>query len=759
MEKRLGTFLGVYTPTILTILGVIMYLRFGWLVGHLGLVQVLAIVLLAHVITICTTLSFSSVATNGRVGAGGAYYIISRSLGLEIGGAIGLPLFLSQTFSVTLYSFGLAESLRFVWPDLPLQPVAAAVIVVVGAVSLFGAGAALRSQVVLMVVVGLSIVGFALGTILRGQLSGVALSDASGEVSFWKGFAVFFPAVTGAMAGLGLSGDLRDPIRAIPRGSLLAVGTGLVLYLLIPIGLAVASPVEQLRTNALVWTTVAVGGAWIVLPGLWSAIFSSAVGSILGAPRTLQALARDGLAPRLLAGGRDPRWELLPGLVLSLVIALVAVMLGNLNAVAAVVSMFFLTVYGTTNLVTAFETLGGDPSWRPGLRVHWSINLLGGLSCLGTMFLIAPVAATLAIVCELGLFLLLSRRERQAGWGDARRGLYESLIRWALVRLGERPVSQRNWRPHTMVFVQSLERDLDLVRYADWFSQGRGVVTVCQLLVGDLDEEREDLPGRLDDMKAVLREEELVAFPEIDIVADVVDGIVSVAQANGMAGLSSNTVLLGWPSDPALQEAFLRTQRRLARLRKSLVIGRIKPRHQFRRIGRQREIHVWWGGLQRNGDLMLLLAYLLSRNPEWRDARVRILSVATTETMRSQTQVFLERMLAVVRIDAEFEILLKDPERKVRDMIQQESALADVVFLGLSATAVGQEAAAAQRLDQLAGELPCVFFVHNASVFTGDLLDGGEHEDVDQVVRAPLPGRTGGDEPPEGAESARRARG
>ena len=143
-DHKLGTFIGVFTPTILTILGVIMYLRFGWLVGNLGLIRIVFVVVLANTITFITTLAFSAVATNARVGVGGAYFIISRSLGLELGGAIGVPLFLSQTFSVTLYSYGLAESFRIVWPNLPLMPVTLVIVVGVGVLAVTGAERALE---------------------------------------------------------------------------------------------------------------------------------------------------------------------------------------------------------------------------------------------------------------------------------------------------------------------------------------------------------------------------------------------------------------------------------------------------------------------------------------------------------------------------------------------------------------------------------------------------------------------------------------
>ncbi|MFH2052918.1 MAG: Na-K-Cl cotransporter [bacterium] len=728
MTRKLGTFYGVFTPTILTILGVIMYLRFGWLVGHLGLGRVLPIVLLANVITLITTWSFSAVATNKQVGSGGAYYIISRSLGIEIGGAIGVPLFLSQALSVTLYAYGLAESLQFVWPDLPLQWVTAGVIGAVGLLAFLGAEKALKAQLPLLVLVIASLFALAAGAIIHSGARAVPLSLPTGEVGFWKGFAVFFPAVTGVMAGLGLSGDLKDPMRSLPRGAFAAVLAGLAVYLLVPILLALGAEPAVLRDDPLVWARIAVGGHFLVLPGLWAAIFSSAVGSILGAPRTLQALARDGLAPRVLNRNRNGQPDLLPALLVSLALALAAVFLGDLNTVAAVVSMFFLTVYGVINFVAAFESLSGDPSWRPRLHSPWWVTLAGGLSCLGVMVLINPVAGVVALLLELGLYLGLSRREFEAGWGDARRGLYENLIRWALVQLDRHPMTPRSWRPHILVFVEDLRKELDLVRFADWFCQHRGVVTVCRLRVGEEIPAEETLRHDSSAMREVLESEGVVAFPEVDLARDLVDGIVDVTQANGMGGIASNTVLLGWPGDQALQIDFLKAMRRLEILNKSLIFARIRPQLLYRRAGVERQIMVWWGGLQRNGDLMLLLTYLLAGNSSWRSARVKVMSLATTETMKQQNEMNLRRLLAAIRIDADLEVLLKDPGAKVSDVIRDRSKDAEVVIIGLATPNPGQEAEYAARMEALTEGLPNVLFVKNASCFVGELISPEEDQ-------------------------------
>jgi amino acid transporter len=722
LDRKLGTFYGVFTPTLLTILGVIMYLRFGWLVGNLGLAKVIPIVLIANMITLITTLSFSAVASNTQIGAGGAYFVISRSLGIEIGGAIGLPLFLSQALSVTLYAYGLAESLRFVWADLPLQTVTFGIIVMVGLLAYFGAEKVLKAQLPLLLLVFLSIMALGIGAMLHSKVDAIPLRGGTGDIGFWAGFAVFFPAVTGVMAGLGLSGDLKNPMHSLPRGAFSAVLVGLGVYLVVPVLLVLGASGEELRNDPLVWTRIAPLGPVLILPGLWAAIFSSALGSILGAPRTLGAMARDRLAPRLFSRVKDGQPDLLPALVFSVLLALGAVFLGDLNNVATVVTMFFLTVYGTVNFVAAFEALSGDPSWRPSLASPWFINLVGGVACMAVMVLINPLVGLLAVILELVLWLALSRSERKSGWGDARRGLYESLIRWALVRLARHPMTPRNWRPHILVFVEDIRTELDLVRFGDWFSQGRGVVTVCKLLVGDLMNDPPESEVTRDEMREILATEGVVAFPEVDIVKGLVDGIVAVSQANGIAGISSNTILLGWPSSSHLQVDFLRAMRRLEALKKSLIFARIRPQLLYPRANSERRILIWWGGLQRNGDLMLLLTFLLTRNSSWRRAKVHIMSLATTELVQQKNEKFLRELVDEIRIDAKIHVLLKDPDEKVAEVIRRESADAEVVMLGLATPEKGKETEAAQRMEALSEGLPNVFFVKNASLFVGDLV-------------------------------------
>ena len=728
-KGNLGAFLGVYTPTILTILGVIMYMRFGWVVGHLGLYQTLLVVIIANAITLVTTLSFSSMATNMKVGVGGAYFIISRSLGLGVGAAIGVPLFLSQSISVTLYAYGLAESLQIVWPTVPLLPVTIAIILIVSIISLYGASFALKTQVPLLILVALSLAAFAIGAFLTTKTDVMpVVYPPFGEVGFWVGFAVFFPAVTGVMAGLSLSGDLKNPSKAIPLGAIAATITGFIIYLSIPVLLSRAANEYQLQNDSLIWLKIAPLGLFLVLPGLWGAILSSAVGSVLGAPRTLQAVCRDQIAGQKFRSFVSGDHGVRIALAITTVIAFVAVFLGELNAVAKVVTMFFLTVYGTVNIVAGLETLSGDPSWRPRFRIPWSVNIACGLACVWVMFLISPLASIIAIGIEVLLWLLFTRREQRATWGDARRGVYEAMLRWVLIRLSRRSMSARNWRPHILVFVDDARRKLDLIKFASWFSQNRGVVTVCELVVGDLLHDEIDIQGRLEATRELMAGEDLSVFAEIDVVDNIIDGIADVSQANGIAGFASNTIILGWPKDPNMMVDFLVTTRRLEKIQKSVVIGKINPQHIFPVRKARREIHVWWGGLKQNGDLMLLLAYLLTRNPEWRGSELKILCASSNEFAQKNTKLYLEQMLKDIRIEADCDAFIKPDDLSISELIQSRSASADAVFLGLAVPETGNELEYVTRMETLAGDFPVVFFVKNSCLFVGKLLEAEELE-------------------------------
>lgn len=720
--EKLGTFLGVFTPSILTILGVILFLRTGWVVGNVGLIGAVTIVIIANAVTFATALSVSTVATNMRVGAGGAYFIISRSLGVEIGAAIGIPLFLAQAFSVTLYAFGLAESLQLIWPDLPLRPTATITVLVVALLAARGADLALRLQLPIMAGILLALVALGVG-VVRNMPETVDLTGSSTGLGFWPVFAVFFPAVTGIMAGVSLSGDLERPERSIPRGSIAAVLVGFVVYLGTVIALGLAASPEELINDNLLWFTLAGGIGFLIFPGLWGAIFSSAVGSILGAPRTLEAMVDDRVLPRFI-GKKLPRIDG-PGmpLVVSIAVALGAVLLGDLNAVAPVLTMFFLTTYGMVNLVAGVERLTGDPSFRPSMKVPSWISLAGAFGCFWVMFLINPLALAVAVVVEVGVYLIMRRRAMAAPWGDLRRGALMALVRSTVLQLRRLPEDPRNWRPNILLFAGDARKRMALVQFAAWLVQDRGILTVSDLQVGSLEELGPSVQERTESLNRDLDEMGVVAFGEVDVVEDFTTGVIDVAQANGIAGIASNTVMFGWSDKTDRQAEVLRIIERLATIGMSAVICNARPFSTRKR----RNIIVWWGGLQNNGDMLALFAHLMSLNPEWRDAQITLKSIATSDMMMERNRVLLEKVIGAARIDARIDILQRSEDVPISRQIFQESQSGDVVLMGLRATARGDEESYARRLEELAEGLPTVLFIRSAGTFRGRLL--GEQPD------------------------------
>ncbi len=724
-------FLGVFTPSVLTILGVIMYLRFGWVLANVHLGGALLIVLICNAIALTTALSASAVATNMPLGTGGEYFLISRSLGIAIGGAIGIPLALCRILSVTLYCFGLAEAMGMLWPvrwgPPPLQWIAAGLIVVTTLISGRSAAASLKLQLPLMGLVGLSLAALAIG-VLAGPLQRPQLARsaplAAGSVGFWVVLAVFFPAVTGFAAGIGMSGDLKDPQKAIPRGTLLAVGVGLAVYLIVPVLLAMTGKVTWRQLGDIepgappVWTRIALLGGWLVFPGMWAAILSSAFGSTLAGPRVLQALARDGLAPKFLARASRTGQPTVATWVAG-AIALAAVALGDLNAVAQLVTIFFLTLYMSINLVAATESLVGDPSYRPTLRVHWGISLIGAAANLVVMFLISPAAGAVAIALQLLLFLYLRRRDLRASWGDVWAGVWGSLARLALYRLTQQKRDVRSWRPHTLLFADRIEDRAGLVRLASWFNQNHGILTVCDVVTGRGDDDPAEATKREEAMNAFFDREGIIAFGEVDVVERFEAGVIDIVQANGMGALRSNTIVFGWPRRRERLLAELRVIDTVGRLGKAAMIIRPQPAAGPRKHER---IDVWWRGKQKNGDLMLLLAHLLKLNPPWRQAEITVRTIVLSDAGRHDMQSGLDTLISSVRISARSDVIVKPHDKSVIELMHETSRDADIVFVGLMTPEEGMEDEYAGRLINIVGGLPTTVLVRNSGPFEGRLL-------------------------------------
>ncbi|MGC1396012.1 MAG: Na-K-Cl cotransporter [Coleofasciculaceae cyanobacterium] len=677
-SSGLGTFGGVYTPSVLTILGVIMYLRFGWVVGNVGLVGTLMIVTLATSITFLTSLSISAIATDRVVRVGGAYYMIGRALGLEIGGAVGIPLYLAQALSVALYTIGFAESVVATFPQLSKLYVALITTILVAVLALTSAEIAIRAQYVIMAAIILSLISLVLGNPLDIPNPQMFETPASGE-SFWVVFAVFFPAVTGIMAGVSMSGDLRDPSRSIPTGTLAAVGTGYVIYMALPLLLATRADTQSLINDPLIMTQMSFWGPAILF-GVWGATLSSALGSILGAPRVLQALARDGIFPRWLSflgqgsgAGDEPR----VGTAVTLGIAIATVCIGELNLIAPVLTMFFLTTYLVLNVAAGVEGFLQSPSFRPTFRVHWSLSFLGALGCLGVMFLIDAVATVVAAIIVLGIYFWLQQREMTSAWGDVRRGVWLALLRFCLFKLGAEE-DPKNWRPHILVLSGAPTKRWSLIELADAFTHNRGLITVASILPSGSRNlaQQTQLEATIRDY---LERRSVQALVRVVTAADPFVGAERLIEAYGLGSFVPNTILLGDSESPERRDRFCQSIATIHQAGRSIVILRDSDRG----FGARRRIDVWWGGLKANGSLMLLLAYLLRTEIDWRDATIYLKLVVKDQDAARSAQSNLADTIADLRIEAKPKVLIAEG-RSFNEILHDSSKKADLIFLGMA---------------------------------------------------------------------------
>jgi len=677
-ESGLGTFGGVYTPSILTILGVIMYLRFGWVVGNVGLLGTLIIVTLSTSITFLTALSISAIATDRVVRVGGAYYMISRSLGIETGGAVGIPLYFAQVFSVALYTLGFAESVVATFPMLNQLYVALITTVLVAILAITSAEVAIKAQYFIMAAIVLSLVSLLFGSPLEPtQIE--AWGVQQGE-SFWTVFAVFFPAVTGIMAGVNMSGDLKDPIRSIPVGTLAAVGTGYLVYMALPILLARRVDAATLVAEPLIMQQIALWGPGILL-GVWGATLSSALGSILGAPRVLQALARDGVLPRPMTflgkgSGADDAPRI--GTIVTLGIVVAAVCIGDLNLIAPILTMFFLTTYLVLNVSASIEGFLKSPSFRPMVKVHWSLSALGALGCLVVMFLINPVATVIAGIIVAAIFLWLERRELETTWGDVRRGIWMMLLRTSLFQL-EHSSDTKNWRPNILVLSGSPTRRWSLVELANSLNHNRGLFTIISILPsGSRDiPQQEEMEETLSNY---LEERGIQALVRVLTAPDPFEGAERLVEIYGLGSLVPDTVLMGDNQDPEKRDRYCQLVTHLHRAERNILIFRENPEQQLK----YRQIDVWWGGLKANGSLMAIVADLLRSDINWRSAKIYFKLVVPDQAAVETTQKNLNHLIQTLRINAIPQILVAEKGRSFEDILPESSRNADIVILGMA---------------------------------------------------------------------------
>uniref|UniRef100_A0A8C9WXX4 Solute carrier family 12 member 6 n=1 Tax=Sander lucioperca TaxID=283035 RepID=A0A8C9WXX4_SANLU len=776
-SPQMGTFMGVYLPCLQNIFGVILFLRLTWVVGSAGVLQALCIVFICCCCTLLTAISMSAIATNGVVPAGGAYFMISRSLGPEFGGAVGLCFYLGTTFAGAMYILGAIEILlMYIAPKAAIfvsknpEGEGAAMLNnmrVYGSICLLlmsllvfvGVKYVNKLASIFLACVIVSIVSIYIGALVSAfkpphfpvcmlgnrTINGHEIDEnqcaktillqikepkttylwkqfcqgpeinatcdqyflsnnfseiegipglASGIISenLWSSYpsrgdvlekaslisthdahpastqqpyvfadittsftllvGIFFPSVTGIMAGSNRSGDLKDAQRSIPIGTILAILTTSIVW--------------NLVVGTLAWPT-----PWVIVIGSFFSTCGAGLQSLTGAPRLLQAIAKDNIIPFLRVFGHgkangEPTWALL----LTALIAELGILIASLDLVAPILTMFFLMCYLFVNLACGLQTLLRTPNWRPRFSYyHWTLSFLGMTICLALMFISSWYYAIVAMVIAGMIYKYIEYHGAEKEWGDGIRGLSLSAARYALLRLEEGPPHTKNWRPQVLVLLK-LDEDAHvksprLLTFANQLKAGKGLTIVGTVVSGNfLQSYGEALAAEQvgSSILHLMDKERVKGFCQCIVAQKPREGISHMIQSSGLGGMKPNTVVMGWPhawrqsEDPQSWKTFINTVRVTTAAHLALLVPKnISLFPSNSEPCTEGYIDVWW--IVHDGGMLMLLPFLLRQHKVWRKCGMRIFTVAQMEDNSIQMKKDLATFLYHLRIEAEVEVV------------------------------------------------------------------------------------------------------
>jgi len=619
---KFGWIEGVYMRCLLNIWGVMLFLRLTWVMGQCGIVQGLLVMTFCNVVTTITAISMSAVSTNGQIKGGGVYFMISRALGPEFGGAIGLMFTLANSIAVSMYIIGFAESLLDMFQDyIPgwegmvdpdfktfrtndVRIIGCSTLVLILVLAIVGMDWVTRVQKALLVLLLCSQVDFIIGTFLPRSnevyakgFTGWSLDTAKENVganyeegeSFFSVFAVFFPAVTGIVAGANLSGDLKDPAVAIPKGTLSAIATTYVTYIVYGtvVGFTYLTSASGNVTEYEMWTNTSIdesdrtlpsyldctaasrGGehcqygtlhdqqtmavisctGYLIYGGCFAATISSAIASLVGAPRVLQALAKDKLYPKIefFAPGWGANNDPVRGYVLVFLVALACILVAELNVVSSLLSNFFVAAYALINFSVFHASITKSPGWRPAFKYYspW-MSLLGVVLCVFSMFAMDWFTALLTFLITAVLYLYIYYRKPEANWGSsAQAQVFVNALK-GVQSLTDTPEHVKNYRPKVLVLTGNPAHRPPLVDFANLITKKLSLL-ICGHVITE--------PGSVhlatlkESTQAWLTDKKIKGFYTVTESNTFEEGAKSCLTLAGLGKLAPNMLLMGFKSD------------------------------------------------------------------------------------------------------------------------------------------------------------------------------------------------------------------
>jgi amino acid transporter len=699
-NAKFGT-LPVFLTALSTILGAILFLRFGWAVGQVGFIGVIGIIILGHVVTIPTAFAVAEIATNQRVQGGGAYFIISRSFGLNIGGAIGIALYLSQAISVAFYVIAFAEAFEPViewlyytygfyipdrrWISLPTMAILSLLI-------LFkGANVGMKALYFVVAILLTSLVMFFLGDSPIKPTEINFHAHIPDNLNFFFVFTIIFPAFTGLAAGLGLSGDLKNPKKSIPQGTLWATVVGMFVYIAVAYKFAISATPADMVGDQLIMSKIAVWGPIIPI-GLAAASLSSALGSIMVAPRTLQAIGYDNIFPQnsinnWFSKGKQKDNEPVNGSIITIIIAFFFIVIGDIDFVAQIISMFFMVTYGAVCLVSLLEHFAADPAYRPTFRSKWYISAIGALFSFWLMFeMNATYAAVSLLIMGIIYYVVMKNNDTNQGLNKLFKGVIFQLSRQLQILLQRADSNEKeaSWRPFSVCISHDTFKRRSAFDIMRWLSYKYGFGTYIHFIKGYLNEET-----TLESKKVLERLIQLSAGSRNRVFLDTIispsytSAIAQVIQLSGISGKGNNLILFEFSrTDPGNLKEITGNYGIVESAGFDICILNTS----YKSFGYKKEIHIWISPEDyRNANLMILLGYITLGHPEWKKGKIKIFALYPKEFMDEKRKQLLE-LIKTGRLPigpSNVSMVPFESENR-KDVIQKYSADADLTLIGFT---------------------------------------------------------------------------
>jgi amino acid transporter len=705
-KANFGT-LPVFMTTIATILGAILFLRFGYSVGQVGLLGTLGIIAISHMVTLPTAMAVSEIATNQKVEGGGLYYIISRSFGINIGAAIGVTLYLAQAIGVAFYIIACAEAFTPVFDFLNTnygyhladkRIVSIPLTVMLGVLMLTkGADLGIKALYGVVTILFISIGMFFFGTTEYQEINPLHLTNKilDGD-NFFYVFAIIFPAFTGMAAGVGLSGDLKDPKKSIPRGTIWATLAGMVIYIAAAFKLSLSASPEDLANNQFIMSDIAIWGPIIPI-GLVCATLSSALGSIMVAPRTLQALAGDSVfgIPALNQWlgkesgiSKEPR----NGIIITTALAFFFVAIGNVDFVAEIISMFFMVSYGAICVISFFHHFAADPSYRPAFKSKWYFSLVGALMCFYLMFSMNAAYAIGSLTIMVLIYMLISRvNEDKNGLAKIFQGVIFQLSRKMQIFLQNADKDEEGWRPSVICISKNAFKrtaDFDMLR---WMSHSYGfgmyIHFINQYLSRDTNKKaRQDLLNLIEtsvELDSNVYLDTMISPSYTTAIAQAVQ-LPSISGKEGNMFLFEYSRLSGDDTNDIIENI---------PLVRSVDFDICVLSSSERGFGYKGEIHIWINQSDyENANLMILMSYIIMGHPEWEKAEIKIFAIFPEVSMAEKKADLLElTQSGRLPIQANnIKVIPQSDDKNHKEIISENSKFADLTIIGFRLEAIKQ---------------------------------------------------------------------